>query len=293
MTRLVLILSILLGTGATAPVPVFGDEATPQRTVSLAPSVTEVLFAVGAGDRVVGVTDWCDWPPAARSLPKVGGHVDPNIEFVATLMPDLVVLEEAAVEVRGQLERLGLRILTVEHRHLEGVLASLTTVGEACGTVEIAAAQRRSLTTRLEAVRDGAAVRGKVRALVVIGRDLGRGELRDVYVAGRGTFLGELLEAAGGENACPVDAVRYPMLTREALMRLAPDVVFELAPEFAADVQAPGRLRDAWRELHVPAGMHDRVYVITDDFPMIPGPRVIDTLEMFAAAFAKLRGDGS
>jgi len=286
VNRLVLILAILLGAGAWAPVPAFSAEAAPRRIVSLAPSVTEVLFAVGAGDLVVGVTDWCAWPPEARALPKVGGHVDPNIEVVASLRPDLVVLEVAATEARARFERLGLTILAVEHRDLEGVLESLTVVGEACGTAETAEALRRSLTARLEAVRVAASRRSAVRALVVIGRDIGGGELRDVYAAGRGTFLGELLEAAGGVNACSVEAIRYPTLTREALMRMAPDVVFELAPEMADVPDGSARLQAAWRDLRVPAGLEGRVHVILDNAPMIPGPRVIDTLELFASALA-------
>ena len=293
MTRLVLILSMLMGTGAAAPVPAFGDEPAPGRIVSLAPSVTEVLFAVGAGDRVVGVTDWCDWPPEARLLPKVGGHVDPNLEVVVSLRPDLVIYEVAAADVGERLERLGLRTLAVEQRHLEGILSSLILVGDACGTPAVALEVSRDLTARLEAVRISVRDRRPVRALVVIGRDLAGGELRDVYVAGRGTFLGELLEAAGGVNACPVDAVRYPTLSREALMRLAPEVIIELAPELGDDPRGPERLVAAWRALQVPAGRNDRVYVITDDAPMIPGPRVIDTLELFAGAFGEASGDGS
>ena len=283
MRRLTILILPLLGTGASAPVPACSEPAaaSPSRIVSLAPSVTEVLFAVGAGDRVVGVTDWCRRPVEVAGLPRVGGHVDPSLEAVAALRPDLVVLEEANADVRRRLERLGLNVLTVEHRNLAGVLESLTVVGEACGVADGAAALRAELEGRLETVRITVASRRPVRALLVVGRDIASGELRDVFAAGRGTFLGELLEAAGGVNACPVDAVRYPTLTREALMRLAPEVVVELAPELV-DRDGAERLIAAWGRLGVPAARNGRVHVVLDDGPMIPGPGVIDTLEMLA-----------
>jgi len=257
-----------------------------ERIVSLAPSITELLFALELGDHVVGVTEWCRWPKAAADLPRVGGVVDPNIEVIASLKPTLVVVEEANADVAAALERLGLMILEVDHRDTAGILASVTRVGEACGMQAEAATLRGDLEARLSAVAAATDPSTEPVIMVIVGRDVASGELRDVYAAAGGTFLGELLEAAGGRNALTGRAIRYPTVGREALLRLHLDHVFELAPELDGDPEAVADLRRAWADVGVP---ESRVHVLTDDAPLIPGPRFVETVERFAALLAEAR----
>jgi len=267
---------------------VAADAATgdpPRRLVSLAPSVTELLFDLGLGDRVVGVTDWCRRPPAALAVAKVGGHLDPNLEAVVALLPDLVVLEAANTEAADGLRRLQVPFLAVEHRDVAGILASVSLAGEACGVLVRAAALRDSLEARVAAVHNARADGPHPLALVVVGRDATGGVLRDVYAAGGGTFLGELLELAGGRNAIEGGALRYPLLSQEGLVRLAPEVVVDLAPECADDPQRRDELRAAWELLHdVPAVRDGRVHIVLDDAALIPGPRFVETLDLLAEA---------
>lgn len=280
--------------GAVLPAAVAAPAAAgaaPARIVSLAPSITETLFALGLGPRVAGVTDWCRWPPAARELPKVGGHIDPNFEAVAALSPDLVVVEKVHAAAREHLEALDIGALVVEHRDLEGILESLTLIGRACGADSAAAALRADLESRIEAVRARVAERSRPRALVVVGRTVADGSLADVYVAGGGTFLGELLVLAGGENAFAGGAIEYPALSAEGLLRLAPEVVVELAPELAGDPDRQDGLAAAWAGLQEMAGVEGRVRVFTDDWMLLPGPRCVAILERLADVLHPEPGD--
>lgn len=256
----------------------------PTRLVSLAPSLTEVLYALGLDDRIVGVTDWCRYPPAARDKPSMGGHVDPNLEAVLRARPELVLVEEANAAVRGRLDALGLPVLVVDHRDVAGILASLSAVGTACGVPERAESLRAALEARIAAVRERVAERQRPRALVVVGRTLEGGELRDLYLAGADTFLGELLSLAGGGNVAPSGLGSYPVLSLEGLLRVGPEVVFDLAPEVAHDGDDLEALTSAWRRLDdLSAVRRGAVFVLTDDALLIPGPRFVDTLELFAA----------
>ncbi len=279
--RRLLLAAVLVSLAAT---PVAAGDP-PRRLVSLAPSVTELLFDLGLGDRVVGVTDWCHRPQAALAVAKVGGHLDPNLEAVVALRPDLVVLEVANAEAADGLRRLALPFLVVEHRDVAGILASVTLAGEACGVPVRAAALRDSLEARVAAVHDARSGSPRPLALVVVGRDATGGLLRDVYAAGGGTFLGELLELAGGRNAIESEALSYPLLSQEGLVRLAPEVVVDLAPECADDPQRQAELRAAWDLLRdVPAVRDGRVRIVLDDAALIPGPRFVETLDLLAEA---------
>jgi len=257
----------------------------PRRIVSLAPSVTETLFALGLGPRVVGVTDWCTWPPEARDLPKIGGHIDPNFEAVVSLEPDLAVLESVNSAAAERLAALDVPYLQVEHRTLAGILDSLDLIGERCDAADAAAALREGVERRLAAVRARVAGAPRPRALVIVGRSVNDGELTDVYVAGGGTFLGELLDLAGGENAYAGSAVRYPTISAEGLMRIDPEAIIELAPEYADDSEGRESLLAAWRGLDgVAAARDDRIEIFCDDWMLMPGPRCVETLERLAAA---------
>jgi len=282
MHAILLLLILALGPGAAAPAPA-APAAGPARLVTLAPSVTELADSLGLGPHVVGITDWCR-APAGATPRRVGGILDPTLEAVAALHPDLIVLEAANVEVAASLEALGLGGLRVDHRDLAGILDSLDLLGAACEVPDRARALRAALESRLDALAHRAPPPARrPRVLVVVGRDVGAAGLRDVYAASRGTFLGELLDAAGGANVLRDDAVRYPTLGREALLRLRPDHVLELAPELADDPEGLARLREAWAELGVPS---DRLHVFTDPAPTIPGPGCVDTVERFARAIA-------
>lgn len=285
MHRLAILLLIPAAAGLLAPAAAAtppGD--APSRIVSLAPSITDLLFDLGVGNRVVGVTDWCVLPPGCAERSRIGGHVDPNLEAVVALQPDLVVVEAANVEVVAGLRALGIPICVVEHRQVKGILDSVTLAGEACGVPERAADLRARLGARLAAVVARRPDGPRPRAMIVVGRDVTAGRLSDLYLAGDGTFLGEMLTLAGGENVVTGDGVSYPMISLEGLFSLAPEVVVDLAPECADDPRQRAALAAAWRRhTEVPAVRDDRVYVLVDPALLVPGPRFVDTLEWLAS----------
>ncbi len=287
MGRLPACLCLFLAAAVALPTAAVASDdppAAPARIVSLAPSITELIFALNVGDRVVGVTDWCRHPAAVGELPSIGGHVDPNLEAVVALRPALAVVEAANAEAADRLSRLGIEVCVVEHRHVAGILESVLRVGEACGASARAELLHADLTRRLAAVSDRPARDPGPRAMIVVGREVASGRLSDLYVAGAGTFLGELLALAGGENVMLESAVSYPMISAEGLLRLAPEVVIDLAPECADDPDRLAELERAWRQHgEVPAVAAGRVHVVTNDALLVPGPRFVETLELLAS----------
>jgi iron complex transport system substrate-binding protein len=259
--------------------------ATPQRIVSTAPNLTEILFALGVGDRVVGVTPYCNHPPEARDLPKIGGLLDPNFEALVALEPDLIVLLRSAEHHRPALERLGLRTLVVPHRNLEGMLQAIEMLGTAVGREEEARRTVADFRGRLERVAERVAGRGRPRVLLVIERDYSAGLASVTVAAANASYdlYDRVIEIAGGKNACPQSATPFPPVSTEGLLWMNPEVIVELVPpaaERSLDVEA---IRRQWQELpELEAVKNVRVHVIDDDFAMIPGPRFVRLVEKLA-----------
>jgi iron complex transport system substrate-binding protein len=266
--RLFLLCCLLLAPAARA-----GEGAAaapPRRIVSLAPSVTELLFALGVGDRVVGVTRYDDFPPAVTRLPKVGGFVDPDAEAVLALHPDLVVAVRTSGG-RGRLDtlaRLGATVLSVSDGSLDDLWQSLRTLGQRLGCVEAAEALHRRIERELAeataAARPGDARR---RALVVVGH-------KPLVGVGAGTFIDELLRLAGGENVLKRGGP-YPVLDLEAVAALTPEVILDLAAAHEAAGAA------FWQSARfVPAVARGRVVRLEDAALLRPGPRLPQGLRL-------------
>jgi len=280
----------LAGRWATGPDSEVAEENVaerppPQRIVSTAPNLTEVLFALGVGDRVVGVTPYCNYPPEARDLPKIGGLLDPNFEALVALEPDLVVLLQSAAHHCPALERLGLNTLIVPHRNLEGVLQAITMLGTAVGREEQAERIVADFRKRLGRVEQRVAGRERPRVLVVIERDYAAGLDSMTVAASDASYdlYDRVIEIAGGQNACPRTAAPFPPVSTEGLLWMNPEVIVELVPpaaERSLDLEA---IRRQWQELpELKAVKNGRVYVIDDDFAMIPGPRFVRLIEKLA-----------
>jgi iron complex transport system substrate-binding protein len=241
-----------------------------QRIVSLAPSITETLFAIGAGAQVVGVTDYCTYPAEARRKPRVGGIINPSIEAIIGLRPDLVIMSMEG-NVRDdfrKLTSLGVSVYVTNPRTLQGIYASMTQLGSITGTADSAARVVARLRLREQAVRARA---GKipVRTLMVV-------SLQPLIVAGRNTFIQELLEAAGGVNLAAYAKGNYPVYSRETLLANNPDVIL-LTSDVLGDVSALPRMFPEW--YIVSAIRHKRVYRVEADLVSRPGPRALDALE--------------
>jgi iron complex transport system substrate-binding protein len=261
------------------------DLGPPQRIVSLAPSLTETLFALGLGDRVVGVTRFCAHPPVARELPQVGGYLDPNYEALVALEPDLVVLIPSSAETGRRLESLGIPVLPVDQHDVAGVLQSITVLAVTCGVPGRGIELRASIEERLTAVAELVAGVPRPRAVVVVGHDVGGGVVRRVWAAGPDTFYDDVLEVAGGVNAVAGGISRYPELSREGLAALDPDVVLDVI----AGVEERGidldEIRAGWQELvELRVVREARVSILEGDVMVVPGPRLPEMVERIARA---------
>ncbi len=283
--------------GDTAFQPPPGTAAprtAPQRIVSLAPSLTETLFALGLGERVVGVTRYCAHPPEVRRLPQVGGYLDPSYEAIVALRPDLVVLIPSSEASGRRLAALGLPVLEVDQHDVAAVLASVSVLAEACGVAEHGAALREDMERRLAAVAAAVAGRPRPRAVVVVGHEIGAGAVRSVWAAGPATFYHGVLEIAGGVNAVEGGVVQYPELSREGLAALDPDAVIDVVAGVEERGLDLGAIRAGWRALaELRAVREGRVRVLEGEMMVVPGPRLPEMVAAVARALhPELEGDG-
>ncbi len=215
--------ALVAGCGRRAP----AGDGPARRIVSLSPSLTRMAFALGLGDRVVGVTSFDDRPEAVRRLPKVGGFLDVDLERVAALSPDLVLLSELHAEAAGKLAQLGIPSLELRTRSVAEVKASIRALGRRAGRD----AEADRLVRALEAELTPQACPGtaRPRVLVTLGHD--SGALAHLVAAGHGTYLDELVQLCGGDNALSAGPAAYPAMGMEELVHAAPDVIVDLAPD--------------------------------------------------------------
>jgi iron complex transport system substrate-binding protein len=261
-----------------------GDAQTqPRRIVSLSPSVTEILFALGLGDRVVGVSRYCRYPAEARSKPQVGGYLDPSYEAIVALEPDLVVLRGENEQFVKSFRDLGLNLLAVNHDGVEGILDSMTAIGRRCGTEAQAQRMVADIQTQIHRITQRTAGLDRPRVMVVAERTLASGKIQNVYVAGSNNFMNRMILLAGGKNACTETSAGFPVVSGEGIVRMNPQVIIDLlANARQAGLSAEEILRD-WQQLaDVEAVRSGRVHLVDDDYAFIPGPRFILLVGKFA-----------
>lgn len=252
------------------------------RIISMAPSTTELLFELGLGEEIVGVTRYCIYPPEAQAKELVGGFLDPNYEAILALEPDLVVLLPVHGDVIGKIEELGIETLVVDHRTLDGILDSIDAVGERCGRVEEARLLRNTIETRLEEIELAHADVSRPSVLLSSARSYGSGRIGDVYVAGKNQWYDDVIRFAGGKNAFTDESIPFPSLSGEALLVLDPDVIVELAPDLR-DTSVDAIVAE-WGTLPTMRAVRNgRVYVLQGDHVAIPGPRFVQIIEDLAA----------
>jgi iron complex transport system substrate-binding protein len=253
------------------------------RIVSLVPALTEMLFALGAGPRVVAVSSYDEFPPEVKSLPKVGALLDPDMERILALRPDLVVVYGSQTDLQAQFARANIRVFNYRHAGLAGVLSTLKELGAAVGRASDGERLARDIRARLDAIQ--AKVRGRPapRTLLVFERD--PASLRGVYVSGGVGFLHDMLVIAGGVNAFADVARESVQPSVETLLARAPDVILEVRATgllAAADVTEAKRV---WGTLaSVPAVKQGRIHILNGEHLVVPGPRVVQGTEAFARA---------
>ena len=258
----------------------------PARIVSTLPSITETLFALGLGDRVVAVSQHCRYPPQVLALPKVGTFVKPDLERIIALKADLVVINDRAT---GNLpERLGavhIPFVAVPSRTLSDVTRAIRQIGAAAGIESHAREVAEGIEQRLNDIRRLSAGQPRPRVLLILGRN--PEALTGMIAAGRDSYLNELITIAGGTNVLDEPGVPpYPHVSLENVLHLKPDVivdVIDLSAIPAVRTLRADASRELWRHLRtIPAVRNGRVFADAIDALVIPGPRVIDTAAWLA-----------
>jgi iron complex transport system substrate-binding protein len=266
-------------TGADSAAQAVGP---PQRIISMIPAATEMLFDMGAADRLVGAGSFDRFPPEVARLPRVGGLLDPNVERILSLKPDLVVVYDTQVELRRQLDRAGIATFLYTHRGLDDVAATIRALGVRVGASD-AEARARRIEQQLAAIAARVAGRTKPRTLLVFGRE--PGTLRRIEASGGYGFLHDLLLVAGGEDVLGDVKQQSVQVTTEALLARAPEVILEVRYGRALEQASLDVERRAWNALpSVPAVRTNRVYLLIGDEFVVPGPRVVLAAERFARA---------
>ena len=252
-------------------------QSRPQRIISLVPAATEILFSVGAGPRVVAVSSYDREPEAVNALPRVGALIDPNVERILSLKPDLVVVYGTQTDLKTQLDRAGIPYMSFKHGGLPDVTAAIRAIGARTGDGTKAETVAKEIEQSLSAIEKRVAGRPRPRTLLVFGRE--PGTLRNMYASGGKGFLHDMLVAAGGENVFADQPREGVQVTTEMLLALRPDVVLEL---HSSDSQVD---LTGWRTVpSVPAVRDSRIIVLTGSELVVPGPRVALATERFARA---------
>lgn len=240
-----------------------------ERAVSLAPSLTEMIFAIGVGDRLVGVTTYCNHPPDTAKIAKVGDTQTPNIEAIVALKPDVVFVStasqlEAFMKI---LDEQDIAVYVIDSKNLDDVLRDLATLAELFETRERVSKLIENLIQRIEGVKEEVAAKPQPRVFVQISRD-------PLYTIGKDSFLTELIETAGGTSVTKDVATAYPTLSKETALALNPDVIL------LSDSEDNREPNDVFK--NSPAVKNHRVIRINADIISRPGPRLVDALEQLA-----------
>ena len=245
-----------------------------QRIVSLAPSITEILFALGAGPRVVGVTQYSNYPPEAARLPKVGSYVNLSLEKILALRPDLVIgiRDGNPKAVIDRLAELGVPCYIVDPTSLDGVITTVGNIGRTVGREEAADQIAGQMASRIREVERRVAGLARPRVFYQIG-------VEPIVSAGQGTFPNILIEAAGGKNVAGAMAA-YPQLNVEQVLVARPEIIIVTSMTREYDFERVKSFWGRWPDL--PAVAAARIYVVDSDLMDRPSPRIVDGLETLA-----------
>jgi len=255
------------------------------RYVSTAPSITEMLFALGLGGRVVGVTNYCRYPEAAKKLPKVGTFLNPDLETIASLKPAIVFYLKNPSPLGERLRAMRLRTVELDPENISGIFRAIEQIGAATGFERQAAAMTSRLRNELDSIKASVANRPRPAVMYLVGRT--PGTLEGMVAVGNGAYLNELLQYAGGRNVFASSKAPYPKVSLEEVLSRDPDVILDMGD--MANPSSPANERQEavarlWRKHpSLRAVKHNRVHALASDVFVVPGPRMVEAARQFRA----------
>ncbi len=255
----------------------------PQRIVSLAPSITETLYALDLGDKVVAVTDFCDFPPEVQKLPKVGGFINPNLEAIIAQRPDLVILLANQQGLVQQLQQLNIPILATRDASLNDIKQTITLIGKVTQHQQQAHHLLSEINQKTFNIAKKTKDLTRPTVMITIGHSLGSENMKQVYIAGQHDFYNDLINAAGGENVYQGQLPKVPSLSMEGILQLNPQIIFDIYPEAKDHNSDLTEVLQQWQQLnYVDAIKSKRIHLLEHDYATIPGPRIFLLLDELA-----------
>jgi iron complex transport system substrate-binding protein len=241
-----------------------------KRIVSLAPAITEIVFALGQGDRIVGNTKFCNYPEAAKKIPRIGGLMDVNLEVLISREPDIIFLYPEHYKGLKVMEQKA-RLVQVNHTNLEDLFEAIHTIASALELEERGRLLTAEMRKQLETTRRKATAKKPPKVLLIIGRN--RDNLTNMYIIGKKDFLNELIEIAGGVNAYS-GSINYPSVSVESIVAMNPDVIIELSSYNEGITEE--EVFDMWKKYaFISAVKKRKIRIVKDSVWLIPGPRVV------------------
>ena len=284
--KLILLAALVAVTLAASGSPVIADRPAAEgrqvsgnsgapvtRIISLVPALTEMLFAIGAGPQVIAVSSYDEFPPAVEALPSVGALLDPDVERILALRPDLVLTYGSQSGLEVQLARAGIRTFTYRHGGVAGVLQALRDLGAATGHAADGESKAREIQAQLDAVRARVRAYPRPRTLLVFSRQ--PQSLQQMYVSGGIGFLDDILQIAGGANVFADVRRESVQPSRETLLARAPEAIIEMHATGMMATADVRRERSLWASLaSIPAVRSGRIHFLDGSYLVVPGPRM-------------------
>ena len=257
------------------------------RIISLAPSMTEIVFALDSGSQLIGVTRYCDYPQETNDIPKIGGFSDLSVETLVAKQPTIVLGMPEHRFLKDGLESFGATVLLTSQNSIAEILDSILKVGTTLKKQVRAEKLVSKIRNDIEKISQRPALTPAPSVLVTVGGHTKPGTLDSVYAAGTNTLYNEFIELAGGQNVYS-SKIEYAKLTTEALLALNPEIIIDLIPKqqeqsVAQHSAYQKQVIESWNSLtHLKAVDKRRVFVLDEEFAVNPGPRIAKTLELFA-----------
>jgi iron complex transport system substrate-binding protein len=267
---------------STTAVEAGGD--VPKRIISTAPSITEMIYALGAQDELVGVTSYCDFPPEAQQKPVIGDFAAPNIEMMLSQKPDLVVILSGRIDLEDKLRPFSLPVLVLEHETLAKIYESIGILGKRIGREEAATSLISNIENRLARIEQELSGLPKKEVLFLVGRN--SGSLTDIYVVGTRSYLGQLIELAGASNIFSDLPASYPKVSIEQILIKDPEIIIDMSYMEAPDDETLEEALKIWAQFpSIQAVARDDVHIVSSDVFLVPGPRIAEAIASLAKIF--------
>lgn len=260
----------------------------PRRVISMAPNLTEIVYDIGAQDLLVGVTDFCKFPPEAQKKEKVGGWINPNYERILSLKADLVLALKFHGKAVDNLEKLKVPVLVFNCQTVNDVLDAYDILGKRLGRVAQARKAKEAIQKRLVLAANWAGKHKPVSVLFLIGRN--PGTLDQLYGVGPNNFVDELIHKMGGINILSDAREPYPLVSKEQLLKRDPDIIIDSIPSSEMNTEQLQAEKDSWKKFPTLKAVREkRVFTLSEDAYLIPGPTMVGLAEYLSKVFSEVQ----